>query len=161
VHVKSAWLPGRKYFTVKVATRFLKRSRRSGIPGSGVVAGFDAETGDLRALPEDEHHLSDVRTAAAGADVGRMLARADASVLSVFGSGVQAYLQTLTVAAERLDLRGRCLGQEPRQDADVHVRRAQPPPRSRAHPGRLWTHRARPRGDRPPHRGRRLHGCGR
>ena len=100
VHVKSAWLPGRPIFTVKVATWFLERSRRGGTPGAGVVAVFDAETGDLRALLEDEHHLSDIRTAAAGALAARALARPDSAVLGVLGTGVQAYLQVLAAADE-------------------------------------------------------------
>ncbi|MFC8964787.1 ornithine cyclodeaminase family protein [Streptomyces sp. NBC_01281] len=100
VHVKSAWLPGRQIFTVKVASWFLERARRGGTPGSGVIAVFDAATGDLRALLDDEHHLSDVRTAAAGALAARTMARRDSSVLGVIGTGAQAYLQTLAVADE-------------------------------------------------------------
>lgn len=101
VHVKSAWLPGHAVFVVKVATWFAERARRGGTPGSGVVAVFDAATGDLSALLEDEHHLSDIRTAAAGALAARVLSRPDATVLTVLGSGVQAYLQTLAAAAQR------------------------------------------------------------
>ena len=92
VHVKSAWLPGRSIFTVKVATWFAARAERGDPPGGGVVAAFDARTGDLRALLEDEGHLTDIRTAAAGGLAARFMARADASVLGVLGSGVQAYL---------------------------------------------------------------------
>ncbi|GIH06099.1 ornithine cyclodeaminase [Rhizocola hellebori] len=100
VHVKSAWLPGRAVFTVKVATWFKERARRGGTPGSGLVAVFDAQTGDLVALLRDEHHLSDVRTAAAGALAARALARPDSDVLGVLGTGVQAYLQVLAAADE-------------------------------------------------------------
>ncbi|WUT49337.1 ornithine cyclodeaminase family protein [Streptomyces pseudovenezuelae] len=77
-----------------------RRARRGGTPGSGVVAVFDAATGDLRALLDDEHHLSDVRTAAAGALAARMMARRDSRVLGVIGTGTQAYLQTLALADE-------------------------------------------------------------
>lgn len=101
VHVKSAWLPGRPVFTVKVATWFAARAEAGRPPGGGVVAVFDARTGDLRALLEDGHHLSDIRTAAAGALAARHLARADARVLGVLGTGVQAYLQALAAAGER------------------------------------------------------------
>ncbi|MFJ1733022.1 ornithine cyclodeaminase family protein [Streptomyces sp. NPDC088254] len=100
VHVKSAWLPGRPVFTVKVATWFLERSRRGGTPASGIIAVFDAQTGDLRMLLEDEHHISDIRTAAAGALAARTLARPDSAVLAVLGTGVQAYLQILAAAHE-------------------------------------------------------------
>ncbi|MFE0732000.1 ornithine cyclodeaminase family protein [Streptomyces antibioticus] len=113
VHVKSAWLPGRSVFTVKVASWFLERSRRGGTPGSGVIAVFDAHTGDLRALLEDEHHISDIRTAAAGALAARALARPDSTVLAVLGTGTQAYLQTLA-AADVLPLREvRVWGRDP------------------------------------------------
>jgi ornithine cyclodeaminase/alanine dehydrogenase-like protein (mu-crystallin family) len=98
VHVKSAWLLGRAIFTVKVATWFAARAERGDSPSGGIVAVFDARTGDLRALLEDEHHLSDIRTAAAGALATRTLARSDAVTLSVLGTGVQAYLQVLAAA---------------------------------------------------------------
>ncbi|MGW0148038.1 ornithine cyclodeaminase family protein [Streptomyces sp. NPDC003333] len=98
VHVKSAWLPGRSVFTVKVASWFLARKELGLPPGSGIVAAFDAATGDLRALLEDDHHLSDIRTAAAGALGARALATPHASVLGVVGTGVQGYLQALAVA---------------------------------------------------------------
>ena len=101
VHVKSAWLPGRAIFTVKVATWFAARIARGDPPSAGFVAAFDAQTGVLRALLEDDHHLSDVRTAAAGALATRMLARPDAATLGVLGTGVQAYLQVLAAASER------------------------------------------------------------
>ncbi|URN07543.1 ornithine cyclodeaminase family protein [Actinomadura madurae] len=101
VHVKSAWLPGRPVFTVKVAAWFAARAAR-GLPGgSGYVAVHDAATGDLLALLQDEHHLSDVRTAAAGALAARLLAPRDARTLAVLGTGVQAYLQALAAIAER------------------------------------------------------------
>jgi ornithine cyclodeaminase/alanine dehydrogenase-like protein (mu-crystallin family) len=100
VHVKSAWLPGRPVFTVKVATWFAARADRGDTPGSGLVAVFDAHTGDLRALLEDDHHLSDIRTAAAGALAARLLARSNCTVLGVLGTGVQAYLQVLAAAGE-------------------------------------------------------------
>ncbi|MFI0369965.1 ornithine cyclodeaminase family protein [Actinomadura sp. 1N219] len=101
VHVKSAWLPGRPVFTVKVAAWFAARAAR-GLPGgSGYVAVHDAATGDLLALLQDEHHLSDVRTAAAGALATRLLAAHDARTLAVLGTGVQAYLQALAAMAER------------------------------------------------------------
>lgn len=121
VHVKSAWLPGRKIFTVKVASWFVERARRNGTPGCGVVAAFDAVTGDLLALLEDEHHLSDVRTAAAGALATRVLARRDAAVLGVLGTGPQAYLQVLAVAGERPVRQVRVWGRRPER-ADLVVR---------------------------------------
>lgn len=101
VHVKSAWLPGSPVYVVKVGSWFAERARLSGNGASGVIMAFDSRTGEPVALLRDDHHLSDVRTAAAGAVAARLLAREDSSVVGVLGTGVQAYLQTLAVAAER------------------------------------------------------------
>lgn len=101
VHVKSAWLPGRRHFTVKVATSFAARLERENSPSSGYVAVHDSVTGDLIAILEDQHHLTDVRTAAAGAIVTRALAVSNASTVAVLGTGVQAYLQVLAAMSVR------------------------------------------------------------
>lgn len=101
VHVKCPWLPGRSIFTIKVAASFAAR-RVDGRPSSsGFIAAHDSSTGELIALLRDEHHLTDVRTAAAGAVATRLLARKDASTLSVLGTGTQAYLQVLAAVAVR------------------------------------------------------------
>ncbi len=101
VHVKSAWMPGRAIFTVKVATWFAARATDRCSAGSGFVAAHDATTGDLLAVLQDEHHLTDVRTAAAGAVANRLLARADARTLAVLGTGPQSYLQALAACSVR------------------------------------------------------------
>jgi ornithine cyclodeaminase len=101
VHVKSAWMSGRAYFTVKVATWFAARAADGRTAGSGFIAVNDATTGDLLAILQDEGHLTDIRTAAAGAVATRMLAREDATTVAVLGTGAQAYLQVLAVCAIR------------------------------------------------------------
>src|SRR3954470_16031548 len=58
-------------------------------PHPAVVALFDATTGLCLALMDGEH-ITGLRTAAAAALSVRALAREDASVLAVVGSGVQA-----------------------------------------------------------------------
>ncbi|SDZ33929.1 ornithine cyclodeaminase [Amycolatopsis xylanica] len=101
VHVKCAWLPDHPMFTVKVAASFAARAAGGEQASSGYVAIHDATTGDLLALLRDEHYLTDVRTAAAGAVATRMLARPDARTVAVLGTGVQAHLQVLAVRAVR------------------------------------------------------------
>jgi ornithine cyclodeaminase/alanine dehydrogenase-like protein (mu-crystallin family) len=101
VHVKAAWLPGVPVFTVKVAASFAARASADRSANSGFIAVLDAATGDLRALLLDDHHLTDLRTAAAGAVAARLLARADARTVAVLGTGTQAYLQVLAVCAVR------------------------------------------------------------
>lgn len=101
VHVKCAWLAGRSIFTIKVAASFAARRVGGRSSSSGFIAAHDSSTGDLIALLRDEHHLTDVRTAAAGAVATRLLARKDASTLTVLGTSTQAYLQVLAGAAVR------------------------------------------------------------
>jgi ornithine cyclodeaminase/alanine dehydrogenase-like protein (mu-crystallin family) len=101
VHVKSAWLPGMPVFTVKVAAWFAARATAGRPAHSGFIAVLDAATGDLRALLRDDHHLTDLRTAAAGAVAARLLARSDARTVGVLGTGTQAYLQVLAARAVR------------------------------------------------------------
>jgi ornithine cyclodeaminase/alanine dehydrogenase-like protein (mu-crystallin family) len=101
VHVKSAWLPGVPVITIKVAAWFAARAAAGRPAHSGFIAVLDAATGDLRALLRDDHHLTDLRTAAAGAVAARLLARADARTMAVLGTGTQAYLQVQAVRAVR------------------------------------------------------------
>ncbi|MFI6517705.1 ornithine cyclodeaminase family protein [Spirillospora sp. NPDC050679] len=92
-HIKAAYSPGGRHFLVKIANWF-PGNRARGLPeGGGVVALFDATTGAVTALLEDEHHLSDLRTAAAGAVCARALARPEAARATVLGTGRQAELQ--------------------------------------------------------------------
>jgi ornithine cyclodeaminase len=93
VHVKSAWLAGRAIFTVKVATWFAARAAQGHQATSGHIAIHSATTGDLIAVLQDEHYLTDIRTGAAGAVAGRLLARPDSTRLAVLGTGVQGRYQ--------------------------------------------------------------------
>ncbi|WP_157963912.1 ornithine cyclodeaminase family protein [Actinocorallia populi] len=100
-HIKAAYLPGGRHFLVKIANWF-PGNRTRGLPeGGGFVALFDATTGAVTALLEDEHHLSDLRTAAAGAVCARALARPDATRATVLGTGRQAGLQARALTLVR------------------------------------------------------------
>ena len=124
VHVKSAWLPGHALFTVKIATWFAAGDPQSG----GVIAVFDSTHGRLRALLRDDHHLSDVRTAAAGALLAQHFASPDSRVVGVLGSGVQAYLQVLAAThvlpgVETVRIWGRTAANVHRMRAAIALRR--------------------------------------
>ncbi|MFJ8111839.1 ornithine cyclodeaminase family protein [Streptomyces sp. NPDC096132] len=121
-HIKAAHLPGRRPFVVKVANWF-PGNRRQGLPeGGGFVALFDAATGAVTAVLEDEHHLSDVRTAAAGAVSARALARPDATRAAVLGTGRQAYLQARALTHVRPVRHLTVWGRDPRKAADLAAR---------------------------------------
>ncbi|MGY0490160.1 ornithine cyclodeaminase family protein [Streptomyces sp. WG-D5] len=110
-HIKAAHLPGGRHFLVKIANWFPGNPARGLPEGGGFVALFDATTGAVTAVLEDEHHLSDLRTAAAGAVCARALARPDATRATVLGTGRQAGLQahalTLVRPVEHLTVWGR------------------------------------------------------
>jgi ornithine cyclodeaminase len=127
-HVKSATLRGRPVFTVKVATWFARtaaaRSARGEPTGGGLVAVFDAETGDALAVLHDEHLLSDLRTAAAGVVAARALVPDTARVAGVIGTGVQAELQLLALAAVRRVDAVHVWGRDPQRTAALARRLA-------------------------------------
>ena len=64
----------------------------------GLVAVFSSENGHPLAILTDEHYLSDLRTAAAGALAAGTLAADDAATAGVLGTGAQAYRQRCALA---------------------------------------------------------------
>ena len=100
VYVKTGTLAGAPIYIVKVAPWFAENAEQAE-PQGGFLAVFDSRTGRTLALLDDQHYLSDIRTAAAGALASRWLAPASVRSASVLGSGVQAYWQTLALYRER------------------------------------------------------------
>ncbi len=100
VYVKTGTLRGHDVYVVKVSPWFSSNAE-SGRPQGGFVAVFDSSTGRTLAFLHDEHYLSDIRTAAAGAVAARMLARSKIGTAAVLGAGVQAYWQLLALYRER------------------------------------------------------------
>jgi alanine dehydrogenase len=90
-HVKTAGLASvaRGYFAAKVNANFPGNRERHGRPTiQGVIALFDVGNGCPLALL-DSAEITSVRTAAATAVAARYLARADSTVVTVCGCGVQ------------------------------------------------------------------------
>jgi ornithine cyclodeaminase len=98
VHMKSSYRRGGRHFALKVASTFPGNLRRGLPTGNGMMLLASAETGEPVALLADAGHLTDVRTAAAGACVARELGRHDRA-LGIVGTGVQARLQAQMHAA--------------------------------------------------------------
>ena len=65
IHVKSAALPDCPIFTVKMAGWSQKLAQRGEPASSGMIAVFDSETCRPVAILNDNHLISDYRTAAA------------------------------------------------------------------------------------------------
>ena len=96
VYVKTGTLRGHDVYIVKVSPWFSANAER-GQPQGGFVGVFDSATGRTLALLHDEHYLSDIRTAAAGAVAARILAPQAIDTAAVLGAGVQAYWQPLAL----------------------------------------------------------------
>lgn len=98
-HIKYGYIEGDDIFVVKVATGFY-RNPEQGLPGnSGLMLVFDARNGLPRAVLLDEGHLTNVRTAAAGAVAAKHLAPRRVEAIGILGSGLQARLQAIHLKA--------------------------------------------------------------
>lgn len=100
VYVKTGTLKGHPVYVVKVSPWFAINAERGTAQG-GFVGVFDSETGHTLAFLNEEHYLSDIRTAAAGALAARLLAPKEVRTATVLGAGVQAYWQVLALRRER------------------------------------------------------------
>ena len=87
-------------FGIKLVSLFPDNPRHGFSSHSGLMALFEAEYGQPIALM-DAGHLTAVRTAAASAVATRALARPDARVLAIIGTGEQAELHGPAIAAVR------------------------------------------------------------
>ncbi len=100
VYVKTGVLRGHSVFVVKVSPWFA-RNVETGQSQGGFLAVFDSSNGRTLAILDEQHFLSDIRTAAAGAVAARILCPHEIHRAAVLGSGVQAYWQVLALHHER------------------------------------------------------------
>jgi ornithine cyclodeaminase/alanine dehydrogenase-like protein (mu-crystallin family) len=100
VYIKAGALRGHRVFVTKVSPWFARNTAEHR-PQGGFIAVFDSSTGHTLAILDDQHYLSDIRTAAAGALAARYLCPARVETAAVLGSGTQAYWQTLALHRER------------------------------------------------------------
>ena len=92
-HIKYGYIKGDEYFVIKIASGFY-HNRKLGIPPySGLMLLFKQATGELAGILLDEGHLTNVRTAAAGAVAAKYLAPKTVHRIGVFGTGVQGRMQ--------------------------------------------------------------------
>jgi ornithine cyclodeaminase len=93
VHIKYGYVRDDPYYVVKIASGFYDNPER-GLPSSnGLMLLFRQETGEPVAVLLDEGHLTDVRTAVAGAVAATHLAPPEVRRIGIVGTGIQARLQ--------------------------------------------------------------------
>jgi ornithine cyclodeaminase/alanine dehydrogenase-like protein (mu-crystallin family) len=100
VYVKTGSVRGHAIFIVKISPWFAANVTAGDAQG-GFIAVFDSGTGHTLAILAEEHYLSDIRTAAAGALAARTLAPSVVRTAAVIGTGVQAFWQPQALFAER------------------------------------------------------------
>lgn len=98
--VMPAFVPGAAALGVKVVSVFVDNPGRDLPTITALVAMFDDETGQPLAIM-DGAYLTALRTGAVSGAATEMLARKNATVLTVIGAGVQAMTQALAVAEVR------------------------------------------------------------
>jgi ornithine cyclodeaminase len=93
VHIKYGFIKGGEHYVIKVASGFYE-NHLLGLPsGNGLMLLFDQKTGILLCILLDEGHLTDVRTAIAGAIAAKYLAPNRVNKIGIIGTGIQARLQ--------------------------------------------------------------------
>jgi ornithine cyclodeaminase len=92
-HIKYGFIRGEPWYVIKIASGFYRNPERGLPSGDGMMLLFGQTTGRPVAVLLDHGHLTDVRTAAAGAIGARYLAPGRVERIGVAGTGVQARLQ--------------------------------------------------------------------
>ncbi len=93
VHIQYGFIRGQAHYVIKIASGFYGNAALGLPSGNGRLLLFEQETGRPVAALLDEGHLTDVRTAIAGAIGAQHLAARPIRRIGVFGTGVPARLQ--------------------------------------------------------------------
>lgn len=95
VHIKYGYLKRDRYYVIKIASGFYDNPRLGLPSGNGLMLLFSQQTGELVSILLDEGHLTDVRTAAAGAIAAKHLAPRKIERIGIVGTGTQARVQLM------------------------------------------------------------------
>lgn len=95
VHIKYGYIINYDYYVIKIASGFYENAQYNLPSSNGIMLIFCRKTGSTLAILCDEGHLTDLRTAAAGAIVAKHLAPKNISAIGIIGTGTQAKLQLL------------------------------------------------------------------
>ena len=98
--VMPAYLPSSKALAVKLVSVFPHNHGWAYPAIRPLIAVFDSETGAPAAVMDGEH-ITAMRTAAGSALATRLLARPDAGVLAILGTGVQAKAHAIAIPRVR------------------------------------------------------------
>lgn len=95
VHIKYGHIIGGEYYVIKIASGFYENVKLGISSSQGLMLVFNQKTGETAGILLDEGHLTNIRTAAAGAVAARYLAPAGVSCVGVVGAGIQGRMQVV------------------------------------------------------------------
>ncbi|MGB3861839.1 MAG: ornithine cyclodeaminase family protein [Candidatus Aminicenantaceae bacterium] len=93
VHIKYGYIVDDDYYVIKIASGFFESPDSSRYTSDGLLLLFKKGTGELVCALLDECHLTNVRTAAAGAVVAKYLAPKQIDRIGIVGAGTQGRMQ--------------------------------------------------------------------
>lgn len=93
VHIKYGYIEGDDHFVIKIAGGFYNNPSIGLSSSQGLMLVFSSRTGVLEAVLLDNGHLTNVRTAAAGAVAAKFFAPRRVTAIGILGAGIQAELQ--------------------------------------------------------------------
>ncbi|UCG03475.1 MAG: ornithine cyclodeaminase family protein [Candidatus Heimdallarchaeota archaeon] len=92
-HIKYGYIKQGDYYVVKIAQGFYENPQK-GLPSiNGLNILFSQKTGEVLCVLLDEGHLTNVRTAAAGAVVAKYMSPQKVNRIGILGYGIQGKMQ--------------------------------------------------------------------
>jgi ornithine cyclodeaminase len=92
-HIKYGYLVDDDYYVIKIASGFFESPSTSRYTSDGLILLFKKGTGELACALLDKCHLTNVRTAAAGAVSAKYLAPKNIDCIGILGAGTQGRMQ--------------------------------------------------------------------
>ncbi|MGH1366341.1 MAG: ornithine cyclodeaminase family protein [Calditrichia bacterium] len=92
-HIKYGYIKSEPYYVIKIASGFYDNPQMGLSSSQGLMLLFSQQTGQAIAILLDEGHLTDVRTAAAGALAAKYFAPNEVNAIGILGTGIQARFQ--------------------------------------------------------------------
>ncbi len=93
VHIKYGYIRGDEHYVIKIAAGFYDNPTIGLSSSQGLMLVFSSRSGVLEAVLLDDGHLTNLRTAAAGAVAAKHLAPAEVRGIGILGAGIQAEMQ--------------------------------------------------------------------
>jgi ornithine cyclodeaminase len=94
-HIKYGFIKQDDYFVIKVATGFYDNPKLNLPAFDGLMLLFSQKTGQLLSVLLDNGHLTNVRTASAGAIAAKYMAPKKVNRIGMFGAGTHGRLQPI------------------------------------------------------------------